>query len=95
VEELSKFEFFKLDLEGENFCFQSLFVDEFFCFNLFWKWWLIMCLLIVYKNYLDIVHLIIHIASRFYTLHFICTIALCIFSAHYIFFFPFQLLEIV
>jgi hypothetical protein len=31
------------------------------------------------RNYLDIVHLIIHIASHFYTLHFICTITLCIF----------------
>jgi hypothetical protein len=30
VEKLSEFEFFKLDLEGENFCFQFLFVDEFF-----------------------------------------------------------------
>ncbi len=30
VEEMFKFEFFKLDLEGENFCFQFLFVDEVF-----------------------------------------------------------------
>jgi len=38
------------------------------------------------KNYLDIVHLILHIAFHFYTLHFICTIVLCIFWAHCIFF---------
>ncbi len=31
------------------------------------------------RNYLDIVHLIMHIAFHFYTLHFICTIVLCIF----------------
>jgi len=30
VEELSKFKFFKPNLEGENFCGQFLFVDEFF-----------------------------------------------------------------
>jgi len=30
LEELSKFDFFRLDLEGENFCFQFLFVDDFF-----------------------------------------------------------------
>jgi hypothetical protein len=30
VEELIKFEFFNLDLEGENFCFQVLFVHDFF-----------------------------------------------------------------
>jgi hypothetical protein len=51
-----------------------------------------MCLFVVCRNYLDIVHLIIHIASYFYTLHFICTIALSIFSACYILFSPFLLL---
>jgi hypothetical protein len=35
VEELSKFEFFKLNLEGENFCFQFLFVDEFVQLSMF------------------------------------------------------------
>jgi hypothetical protein len=35
VEELSKFEFLKLDLEGENFCFQFLFIDEFFELSMF------------------------------------------------------------
>jgi len=39
-----------------------------------------MCLFVVGRNYLDIVYLIIHIASHFYTFHFICTIALCIFQ---------------
>jgi hypothetical protein len=68
---------------------------KFFMFNfLFWvfliihvfgKRWLIMCFFFV-QEYFDIMRLII-----FYSLHFICTIALCIFWAHYILFF-FQLL---
>ncbi len=58
----------------------------FLIIHVFGKWWLIMCFLFLCKNYLDIVRLIIHIASHFYILHFICTIALCIFSAHCFFF---------
>jgi hypothetical protein len=92
VEELFEFEFFRIDLEGENFCFQFYLLMNFFNCFFVWKWWLIMCLFVVCMNYLDIVHLIIYITFHFYTLHFICTIALSIFLAHYIFFSPFQLL---
>jgi hypothetical protein len=46
-----------------EFFFQYLFVDEFFLLiHVFGKWWLTMCLFIVCKNYLGIVHLL-------YTLH--------------------------
>jgi hypothetical protein len=85
-EELSKFKFVELDLEDE------IFFSIFVCWWIFWiihvfgKCWLIMCLFIVCRNYLDIVHLIIHIAFHFYTLHCIFIIALCNFLAHCIFF---------
>jgi hypothetical protein len=52
-EELPKFKFFMLNLKGENF----FIIDV-----VFGKFWLTMCLLVVCRNYLDIVHLIIHIA---------------------------------
>jgi hypothetical protein len=45
VEELSKFELFRPNLEGEIFCVQFLFIDEFFLIiHVFGKWPLIMCL---------------------------------------------------
>jgi hypothetical protein len=67
----------------------------FLIIHVFGKWWLTMYLFILCRNYLDIVHLIIHIASQFYTLHFICTILLkCIFSTNCIYFLKiFQLLD--
>jgi hypothetical protein len=69
----------------------DLFFEIFVCWlifliiHIFEKCWLTMCLFVVCKNYLDIVHLIIHIAFHFYTLHSICTITLCIFWAWCIF----------
>ncbi len=58
----------------------------FLTIHVFGKWWLTIYLFVLYRNYLDILHLIIHIASHFYTFHFLCTIAFkCIFSANYIF----------
>jgi hypothetical protein len=36
---------------------------NFFVIHVFGKFWLTMCLFVVAKNYLDIVHLILHIAS--------------------------------
>jgi len=63
--------------------FQSLFDDELFYYPCcFGKFWLKMCFFVVCRNCLDIVHLILCIAFHFYTLHFICPIALCIFLAH-------------
>jgi hypothetical protein len=35
MEKLSKFELFKPDLEGDNFFFQSLFVEEFLKLSMF------------------------------------------------------------
>jgi hypothetical protein len=37
VEELSKFEFVRPNLEGENCCVQFLFIDEFFNYPCFWE----------------------------------------------------------
>jgi len=76
-EELSKFKFLKLDLEGEIFFFNLCLLMIFLIIHVFGKCWLIMCLFVVCRNYLDIVHLIIHIAFHFYTLHFIFIFAFC------------------
>jgi hypothetical protein len=35
VKKFSKFELFRLDLEGDNFFFQSLFVEEFLKLSMF------------------------------------------------------------
>ncbi len=73
---------------------------NFFIIHVFGKFRSTMCFFVVCKNYLDILkamllceaqqiqfpHLIIHMAFHFYTLHFICTIALYIFLAHYTYF---------
>jgi hypothetical protein len=37
----------------------------FFIIHVFGKFWLTMCLFVVCKNYLDIIHLILHIAFFF------------------------------
>jgi hypothetical protein len=88
--QLSKFELFRLDLEGDNFFFQYLFVDDFFLIiHVFGKWCFLMCLFVVGRDYLNIVHSILRITFHFYTLHFICTIALCIFQ--HIASFPFSI----
>jgi len=95
-EKLSKFKFFRLDLESEIFFFNLCLLMNFFIIHVIGKFWLTKCLFVVHKNYLDILkvvllcepqqiqflHFIIHIASHFYKVHFICTITLCIFSAH-------------
>jgi hypothetical protein len=77
---------FKPDFESDFFFPTFVCWWIFLMIHVFRKWSLIMCLFVVCKNYLDIVHLIMHIASHFYTIHFICTIALCIFLTHCIFF---------
>jgi len=66
-----------------NFCL----LMSSFNYPCFWEMVVNNVFVFLCKNYLDIIHLIIHIASHFYTLHFVCTIALCIFWAHCIFFF--------
>jgi hypothetical protein len=91
VEELSKYKFFfvgvecggvvqiqvfRPTLEGENFCVDFVCLWVFLIINVFGGWY---CVCFLCRNYLDIVHLIIHIASHlhncivyfFNTLHFI------------------------
>jgi hypothetical protein len=65
-ERSSKFMFFKPNLEGEIFF--SIFVCWwiFLIIHVFEKWWLTMCLFVVCKNYLDIIHSILHIAFHLY-----------------------------
>jgi len=72
-EELSKFKFLSQTWKVRCFFFQSLFVDEFLSIQLFlgnfgWKCVYLLCVGIIWTLYIF-----------FYTLHFICTITLCIF----------------
>ncbi len=77
-EELFKFEFFKPNLEDEIFFSTFVCWWIFLIVLVFGKCWLTMCLFVICKNYLNIVHLILHIASHshncivyfFNTLHF-------------------------
>jgi len=78
---------FKLDLEGENFF--SIFVCWWIFFVIhvvFRKFWLTMCLFVVCKIHLDIIHLIIHIAFHLHR----CIVYL--FSTLHLFFVFLQLL---
>jgi hypothetical protein len=62
-----------------NFCL----LMSFFSYPCFWEMVVNNVFVFLCRNYLDIVHLIIHVASHFYTLHFIYTISLCIFWTHF------------
>jgi hypothetical protein len=94
VEGAIQIQVFKVRL-GRWEIFQKIFVCWWFLKIIcvvFENFWLKMCLFVVCRNYLSIVHLIIHLTFHFYTFHFICTIALSIFFNTFCLIFLFQLL---
>ncbi len=78
----SKFNFFRLDLKVRGFFCPNVYLlmgcYSFWLSMFFWVILIDKVLFVVGRNYLDIVHLILHIAFH-------CTFALCIFLAHCIY----------
>ncbi len=87
-EELSKFKFLGQTWKVRCFFFNLSLLMNFCIIHtiVFGKFWLKMCLFVVCRNYLDIIHLILHIAFHLHN----CIV--CFFNTLHLFLFFFQLL---
>jgi hypothetical protein len=79
---------FRLDLKGEIFFFNLCLLMNFFIIHtiIFGKFWLKMCLFFVSTNYLDIIHLILHITFHLHNciVYFFSTLHVSFFSFNHL-----------